>query len=291
MMNNPESLALDLARQAGEDGDVPVGAVIVDRNGKIIGRGRNRRESARNALAHAEIEAINEACNTLGGWRLPGTTMYVTMKPCQMCEGAVFNARIENVVIVESKGILDAFFVKLRERKHMYDIQFIAAKTESQLERTAEIAHEIWNEWFPPIIGQAQTDYMIERFQSLDAMKEQIASEHYEYFILQKSGTDIGYTAVADKGDGRLFLSKAYIKKAYRGKGYFRQLLAFISEIARERDLRAVWLTVNRGNTLARMVYEKTGFVIIGEGVTDIGDGFVMDDYYYELSVSGDKGE
>jgi tRNA(Arg) A34 adenosine deaminase TadA/GNAT superfamily N-acetyltransferase len=286
MMNkSPADLALELAIEAGKDGDVPVGAVIVDSTGRIVGRGRNRRETARNALAHAEIEAINEACNTMGGWRLPGTTMYVTMKPCPMCAGAAVNARIGNIVVVDSKGILDAFFVKLRERKLMYTITFIAAKTELQLTRTAEMACEIWNEWFPPVIGQEQTDYMIERFQSLPAMKEQIANEHYEYFILQKNGTDVGYTAIAEKGDGKLFLSKAYIKKEFRGNGYFSQLKNILLEIARERHLSAVWLTVNRNNTLARNVYEKSGFEVIGEGVTDIGGGFVMDDYYYELPV------
>ena len=80
--------ALELAKEAAAEGEVPVGAVIV-KDGKIIGRGRNRREKIKNALAHAEIEAINEACVALGGWRLPGCTMYVTLEPCPMCAGAI----------------------------------------------------------------------------------------------------------------------------------------------------------------------------------------------------------
>ena len=89
--------ALELAKQAAQDGEVPVGCVIV-RRGEIVGRGRNRREKARNALCHAEIEAINDACSNLGGWRLWDCTLYVTLEPCPMCAGAIISARIPKVV-------------------------------------------------------------------------------------------------------------------------------------------------------------------------------------------------
>ena len=89
--------ALALAAEAAIDGEAPIGAVIV-RDDRIVGRGRNRREKDKNALAHAEIEAINEACAALGGWRLIGCTMYVTLEPCPMCAGAIINSRIERVV-------------------------------------------------------------------------------------------------------------------------------------------------------------------------------------------------
>ncbi len=89
--------ALALAAEAAKDGEVPVGCVIT-LNDKIIGRGRNRRETGKNALAHAEIEAIHEACQTLGGWRLWQCTLYVTLEPCPMCAGAIINARIPRVV-------------------------------------------------------------------------------------------------------------------------------------------------------------------------------------------------
>ena len=89
--------ALELARQAAADGEVPVGCVIV-RNGQIVGRGRNRRETAKTALGHAEIEAIADACRQLGGWRLWDCTLYVTLEPCPMCAGAIINARIPRVV-------------------------------------------------------------------------------------------------------------------------------------------------------------------------------------------------
>ena len=90
-------MALELAREAAEEGEVPVGCVIV-RGDEIVGRGRNRREKDKSALAHAEIEAINEACRTLGGWRLWECTLYVTLEPCPMCAGAIINARIPRVV-------------------------------------------------------------------------------------------------------------------------------------------------------------------------------------------------
>ena len=89
--------ALELARQSAAEGEVPVGCVIV-RKGEIVGQGRNRREQIRNALSHAEIEAINDACRNLGGWRLWECTLYVTLEPCPMCAGAIVNARIPRVV-------------------------------------------------------------------------------------------------------------------------------------------------------------------------------------------------
>src|SRR5688572_7250185 len=89
--------AFALAEEAGADGEIPVGAVIVSRDGDVIGRGRNRRESG-DPLGHAEIYAIAEAARTIGDWRLEGTTMYVTLEPCAMCAGALVNARVDRLV-------------------------------------------------------------------------------------------------------------------------------------------------------------------------------------------------
>ena len=88
--------ALGLAREAMAEGDVPVGCVIV-RDGEIVGRGRNRREAAPDATAHAEVEAIRDACARLGSWRLHGCALYATLEPCPMCAGAIINARVETV--------------------------------------------------------------------------------------------------------------------------------------------------------------------------------------------------
>jgi len=89
--------ALALAQEAAAAGEVPVGCVIVDKDGQVIGRGRNRREEEKNPLAHAELDAIADACRRYGDWRLKGARLYVTLEPCPMCAGAILNARIPRV--------------------------------------------------------------------------------------------------------------------------------------------------------------------------------------------------
>ena len=111
--------ALTLAREAAAEGEVPVGCVIV-RGGEIVGRGRNRRETGKTALAHAEIEAIGQACARLGGWRLWECTLYVTLEPCPMCAGAIINARIPRVVY----GASDAKFGACRSVCSLFDMAF-----------------------------------------------------------------------------------------------------------------------------------------------------------------------
>ena len=109
--------ALELAREAAAEGEVPVGCVIADGSGAIIGRGRNRREARADATAHAEIEAIREAGEKLGSWRLDGCTLYVTLEPCPMCAGAIINARVPALVFGASDelsgscgSVIDLFF-------------------------------------------------------------------------------------------------------------------------------------------------------------------------------------
>lgn len=98
-MNAYMNRAIELARLAADEGEVPVGAVIVKKTtGEIVGEGRNMRENSKNALAHAEIIAIDMACRTLGGWRLPECAIYITLEPCPMCCGAIINARIDDVI-------------------------------------------------------------------------------------------------------------------------------------------------------------------------------------------------
>ena len=92
------SQALELAREAAGHGEVPVGCVITDSEGRIIGRGRNRRQETGDATAHAEVEAIRQACAAVGDWRLEGCSLFVTLEPCPMCTGAIINARIPTVV-------------------------------------------------------------------------------------------------------------------------------------------------------------------------------------------------
>ena len=119
--------ALRLAQEAAAHGEIPVGCVITDSSGQIIGRGRNRREETHDATAHAEVEAIREACAALGDWRLDGCTIHVTLEPCPMCTGAIINARIPRLVFgsrEENSGscgsVVDLFSEKYGHRPAVY---------------------------------------------------------------------------------------------------------------------------------------------------------------------------
>ena len=111
--------AISLAREAAEEGEVPVGCVIV-RDGEVIATGRNRREKGKNALYHAELEAIDNACKALGGWRLPRCEMYVTLEPCPMCAGAIINSRIEKVYF----GAYDKKAGSVRSLVNLFDLPY-----------------------------------------------------------------------------------------------------------------------------------------------------------------------
>ncbi len=112
-------LALEQARLSAEEGEVPVGAVVV-RNGEVVSYGRNRREKEKNALCHAEIEAINNACKKLGGWRLWECEIFVTLEPCPMCAGAIINSRLKKV----SFGAYDAKNGAICSVMKMFDFPF-----------------------------------------------------------------------------------------------------------------------------------------------------------------------
>lgn len=114
-------IALELARQAYEINEVPVGAIVVKKStGKIIGKGYNRREIDKNPLAHAEIAAIKQAAETLGGWRLLDCDIYVTLEPCPMCSGAIINSRIERVIF----GAFDSKSGSVESIINMFDLPF-----------------------------------------------------------------------------------------------------------------------------------------------------------------------
>ena len=121
------SLALELAREAADHGEVPVGAVVVGPDRQVLGRGRNRRQESGDATAHAEVEAIREACRALGDWRLSGCTLYVTLEPCPMCAGAIINARIPTLVFGAREAlsgscgsVIDLFFERYGHRPAVF---------------------------------------------------------------------------------------------------------------------------------------------------------------------------
>ncbi|MBR6101063.1 MAG: GNAT family N-acetyltransferase [Ruminococcus sp.] len=157
--------------------------------------------------------------------------------------------------------------------------------TDEELRSNAELAASIWREHFTSIITPEQIEYMLEQFQSFEAMKRQTETEHYEYYGFFLDGEQQGYFAVADKGDGTLFLSKLYLRREARGKGYASRMFDRIKEIGREKGLSSVWLTVNRRNDSTVAVYRHWGMEVIREQCADIGDGFVMDDYVFSLPL------
>ncbi|MCD7731709.1 MAG: GNAT family N-acetyltransferase [Oscillospiraceae bacterium] len=144
---------------------------------------------------------------------------------------------------------------------------------------------EIWHEWFPRILSPEQIDYMVEKFQSVPAITEQVRNGGYKYYYIHRNGAHMGYTAIHADDDGSLFLSKIYLKAEYRGKGYARKVFEQLKDFCRENGFNAIWLTVNKYNANSIAVYERIGFKRTGDGVTDIGNGYVMDDYYYRLDI------
>ncbi|MGD1005815.1 MAG: GNAT family N-acetyltransferase [Ignavibacteriaceae bacterium] len=160
---------------------------------------------------------------------------------------------------------------------------FIEVLTESQADVVEALAVEIWNEHYTPIIGKQQVSYMLEKFQSKEAMKEQIKNG-YTYYLVEEGGCNIGYIGIELKKD-ELFLSKLYIKSSERGKGYGKKAVQFLEDLARGKKLNKISLTVNKNNVKSIAVYEKIGFKNLGSIIMDIGGGFVMDDYKMEKRI------
>ncbi len=160
---------------------------------------------------------------------------------------------------------------------------FIEVLTEKQIELVESLAKEIWTEHYIPIIGREQVDYMLGKFQSKQAISEQI-SNGFLYYLIKEGHEIIGYIGVQPKGD-ELFLSKIYIASSKRGKGYGKKAVEFIEKLAAERELKKVVLTVNRNNVHTIKAYERIGFKNTGSVIQDIGSGFVMDDFKMEKTI------
>jgi ribosomal protein S18 acetylase RimI-like enzyme len=162
-------------------------------------------------------------------------------------------------------------------------INIIAASTKQQFKDIASLANTIWREHYTPIIGIEQVDYMIEKYQSSGAMYVQFI-DGYEYFMIYYQSELIGYFSMKKRKDS-LFLSKIYIAKDFRGQGFGKQAMDFVSKQANNLKCKSVTLGVNKYNTNSIEAYKKMGFKIIGEMVTDIGNGFIMDDYKMEKII------
>lgn len=162
--------------------------------------------------------------------------------------------------------------------------EIVHVKSASEIEQVAAIAGQVWREYYSSILTTGQIEYMLERFQSVEAVSEQIAKGGYQYYLLGNGDENFGYFAIKQEGES-LFLSKYYMQKCYRGRGYASAGFDFIEKFAAGRALASVWLTVNKGNEKSISIYKHRGYVIVKEQVADIGNGFVMDDYIMEKRI------
>ena len=159
----------------------------------------------------------------------------------------------------------------------------ISARDTDAIEELSGLATEIVKEHFDSIIGAAQNDYMIRRFQSVPAITEQLEHGYQYYFVSDAVGKKVGFLAFYPKGN-ELYLSKFYLQKAQRGKSISRDMLQFVIRRAKEDGLSSIVLNVNKNNS-AVLAYEKLGFKKIREEKNDIGNGFIMDDFVYEYLI------
>ncbi len=203
-------------------------------------------------------------------------------------------------------------------------VNFFPVTTEEEITYLANLAYDIWQEYWPERIGQAQTDYMVELFQSEDAITRDMAENNYEYWLIcvddeeaafataptdaqvdasvgastapaaaknsapvpypsNIKGRIVGFTGGhVEPETNRFFISKVYLLAEERGRGYASKTIAFYNDLCKSRGLRAMYLTVNKDNDLGIRAYEGKGFITIDATETDIGGGFIMDDYIME---------
>ncbi len=156
---------------------------------------------------------------------------------------------------------------------------------EEGIANMSAMATEIVREHFDPIIGKAQNDYMLQKFQTVGLIRNQLI-HGYQYYFVSEDGRTVGFLAFYPKEDV-MYLSKLYLYKTERGKGYSRQMVDFVAGKARNAGLPAIELNVNRDNSAVR-AYEKLGFQMIRTEKNDIGEGFFMDDFVFRLELKGE---
>lgn len=157
-------------------------------------------------------------------------------------------------------------------------MEFLEVK-KNEIKELADLASEIWHEYWPCILTDEQIDYMVEKFQSESALEFQMKNENYSYYFIIKDGIKCGYFGISRCKD-YLFLSKLYLKKEFRHRGIGRAAFDKIKELAKNFGYSSIRLTVNKNNKKTINAYLKYRFAIIDKAVTDIGNGFVMDESY-----------
>ncbi|MGI6045841.1 MAG: GNAT family N-acetyltransferase [Eggerthellaceae bacterium] len=185
-------------------------------------------------------------------------------------------------------------------------VSFVPVQTPHDQKVLADLAQEIWTEYWPAIIGKAQTDYMVNKFQSKEAIEEAMADQAFEYWFLvaddksdvqentyttienlPQSARIVGYTGgYVVPETKKFFISKIYLRSSERGKHFASDTIRFYVDLCKKRNLSAMYLTVNKRNELAQRAYIGNGFRITEAMVNDIGSGFVMDDYIMQKDLA-----
>lgn len=178
-------------------------------------------------------------------------------------------------------------------------LKFVEVTTDAQIKKLAQLAHKIWFGYWPALIGQEQTAYMVEKFQSEPAIKRDLTQNNYTYWFLYNvdDASDtaeplddskiVGFTGGhPDTDTNRFFISKIYLLPEARGNGFCSRVVEHYVELCREQNFNAMYLAVNKGNELGLRAYRGNGFYVADEVVLDIGDGFVMDDYIMQKDVA-----
>ena len=163
----------------------------------------------------------------------------------------------------------------------MNRIELEPVASQGQIDTLCAIAKTVWHETFDPILPPGQTDYMIDKFQSDHAVKDQMARQNYRYYLAKLEGEYAGFVGFAPRYEGReeTYLSKVYLLPKGRGHGVVKALFRLVEEATREEGLSKIRLTVNKKNTHAKEVYEHYGYRVVELAETDIGSGYVMDDF------------
>ncbi len=165
-------------------------------------------------------------------------------------------------------------------------VEIANVSTNRDIDCVASLARVVWTEHFTPIIGGLQVEYMLAKYQSPKAIESQIA-DGAEYYLATIDNQAVGYVGlIPDWAGNKMMLSKLYLKAAMRGKGVGKKLLDFVEGRCVSANVTTVWLTVNRFNEGTVSWYKRRGFVVIDEVKKDIGEGYFMDDYIMEKSLS-----
>ena len=168
----------------------------------------------------------------------------------------------------------------------MSELSYVSVKEPEHIAELANFAEKIFREYFITFHPEDKVDFLVEHLLSIETLIRCIADEGYEYYFADDETGHVGFTGIQGRPEeGLLFLSKLYLLKGMRGRGYGRQMFEFVKERARELGLDKIQLTVARDNTGSVQKYLHMGFEIVDEVDTDVGEGFQMNDYVMEAPV------